>query len=85
MPKKDWRKKLYFCYFSFVVVFLYQHYISFKGKCMSKVIPINQQYDFEDGLIVSSTNLDGIITYANRKFCEIAGYDKMNLSAQITI
>jgi len=52
---------------------------------MSKVIPINQQYDFEDGLIVSSTNLDGIITYANRKFCEIAGYDKMNLSAQITI
>lgn len=43
---------------------------------MSKVIPIDQKYNFEDGLIVSSTDLNGIITYANRKFCEIAGYDK---------
>lgn len=46
---------------------------------MSKVIPINQEYNFEDGLIVSSTDLKGIVTYANRKFCEMSGYSKEQL------
>ncbi len=46
---------------------------------MSKVIPIDQEYNFEEGMIVSSTDLKGIITYANRKFCEIAGYCKEEL------
>ncbi|MBN2768539.1 MAG: PAS domain S-box protein [Campylobacterales bacterium] len=41
--------------------------------------PIDEQYTFDSGLIVSSTDLKGIITYANRKFCEIAGYTKDEL------
>jgi len=46
---------------------------------MNRPNPIDEEYSFEKGLIVSSTDLKGIITYANRKFCEIAGYSKDEL------
>ena len=46
---------------------------------MQRPNPIDKEYTFEEGLIVSSTDLKGIITYANRKFCEIAGYTKEEL------
>ena len=46
---------------------------------MKKPNPINKEYTFEKGLIISSTNLNGIITYVNRKFCEIADYSKDEL------
>ncbi len=46
---------------------------------MSKVVSIDEEYHFEDGLIVSSTDLKGIVTYANRKFCEMSGYTKEEL------
>ena len=46
---------------------------------MKRPDPIDEEYTFEDGVIVSDTDLKGIITYANRKFCEIAGYDKSEL------
>lgn len=49
---------------------------------MQKPTPIDEEYTFETGLIISSTNLEGIITYANRKFCEIAGYSKDELKGQ---
>ncbi len=47
---------------------------------MQKPTPINEEFTFEKGLILSSTNLNGIITYANRKFCEISGYSKDELT-----
>ncbi len=43
------------------------------------ITPIDEEYTFDSGLIVSSTDLKGIITYANRKFCEIAGYTRDEL------
>jgi len=46
---------------------------------MNKPNPIDEEYVFEKGLIISSTDLKGIITYANRKFCEISGYTKDEL------
>ena len=46
---------------------------------MERPTPIDEQYTFEDGVIVSDTDLKGIITYSNRKFCEIAGYHKSEL------
>ncbi|CUV66554.1 Signal transduction sensor histidine kinase [Sulfurovum sp. enrichment culture clone C5] len=46
---------------------------------MTKVTPVDEEYIFEDGLIVSSTDLKGIVTYANRKFCEMSGYKKEEL------
>ena len=46
---------------------------------MQRPEPIDEEYKFEQGLIVSSTDLKGIITYANRKFCEIANYSRGEL------
>jgi aerotaxis receptor len=46
---------------------------------MNKPNPIDEEYIFKKGLIVSSTDLKGIITYANRTFCEISGYAKDEL------
>ena len=49
---------------------------------MNRPDPIDEEYTFEKGLIVSSTDLKGIITYANRKFCEISGYTKGELQGK---
>jgi len=49
---------------------------------MKRPDPIDEEYKFSNGLIVSSTDLKGIITYANRKFCEIAGYTKQELTGK---
>jgi len=49
---------------------------------MKRPNPIDEKYMFEKGLIISSTNLKGIITYANRKFCEIAGYSRDELKGK---
>ena len=46
---------------------------------MQRPDPIDEAFTFKEGLIVSSTDLKGIITYANRKFCNIAGYGKNEL------
>jgi len=49
---------------------------------MTRPDPVDQEFKFEDGLIVSSTDLKGIITYANRTFCKIAGYTKQELTGK---
>ena len=49
---------------------------------MKRPDPVDEEYRFSSGLIVSSTDLKGIITYANRKFCEIAGYTKQELTGK---
>jgi len=49
---------------------------------MQRPTPINEQYTFEDGVIISETDIKGLITYANRKFCEISGYEKNELKGK---
>ncbi len=46
---------------------------------MNRPDPVDEVYTFEQGLIVSSTDLKGIIVYVNRKFCEISGYKENEL------
>jgi aerotaxis receptor len=41
---------------------------------MDRPNPIDEEYFFEGRAIVSETDLNGIITFANRRFCEISGY-----------
>ncbi len=41
---------------------------------MSKITPKNQEYTFEGKVIISQTDAQGIITYTNKRFCEISGY-----------
>jgi PAS domain S-box-containing protein len=49
---------------------------------MSHVEPIDEEYKFEGRAILSETDLKGVITFANRKFCEISGYTKEELIGQ---
>lgn len=46
---------------------------------MSKVIPIDKEYFFDENAIISQTDTTGMITYANRVFCKVSGYDKDDL------
>ena len=46
---------------------------------MKRPDPIDEEFTFTDGVIISETDLNGIITYANRKFVEISGYSKKEL------
>ena len=41
---------------------------------MSRVTPRDQEYEYEGSVLISQTDKDGIITYANKKFCEVSGY-----------
>ena len=49
---------------------------------MSKVIPKDKEYFFDDNVIISQTDTKGIITYGNRAFFKISGYDKEELVGQ---
>lgn len=49
---------------------------------MEKPIPVDEEYFFDGRAIVSETDLEGIITFANRKFCEISGYSVNELVGQ---
>ena len=49
---------------------------------MERPTPIDEEYFFEGRAIVSETDLDGIITFANRRFCEISGYSADELVGQ---
>lgn len=46
---------------------------------MNKVTPINEEFIHEGKVIISQTDLSGVITFANRRFCEISGYSVSEL------
>ena len=46
---------------------------------MNKVVPTDKEFVFEGKVSISQTDLDGNITFVNRKFCEISGYKLVEL------
>lgn len=46
---------------------------------MGKVETSDEEFLFQGRVIISETDTNGNITYANRKFCEISGYEKEEL------
>ena len=53
--------------------------IRFEGFLMNKPKAVDKEFIFDGRVIVSETDLKGVITFANRKFCEISGYTKEEL------
>lgn len=49
---------------------------------MDRPNPVDEEYLFEGRAIVSETDLKGIITFANRRFCEISGYSVDELAGK---
>lgn len=49
---------------------------------MDQIDVIDKEYLFEGHIIISETDLNGIITFANRKFCKISGYSPKELVGQ---
>jgi len=49
---------------------------------MSKIIPVNEEYFFDGNVIISQTDLKGVITYANKLFCSVSGYKAEELVGQ---
>jgi len=41
---------------------------------MEKVTPTDEEYFFDGSAIISQTDLQGIITYVNKAFCQVSGY-----------
>lgn len=45
----------------------------------TRVKNLDEEYIFDKGILISSTDLNGTITYANSKFCETSGYSLVEL------
>jgi len=46
---------------------------------MVKASPVNIEVVFDGGIMITETNLEGIITYANKRFLELTGYSEKEL------
>jgi len=47
-----------------------------------KEIPVDEEYMYVGDVIISQTDLKGVITYANRMFCDVSGYSIHELNAK---
>jgi len=46
---------------------------------MNKVVPTGKEYIYKGRVAISQTDLNGTITFVNRKFIEISGYSAQEL------
>lgn len=49
---------------------------------MDKVTPTNEEYTYTGKIIINQTDLNGILTYVNKKFCEVSGYESSEAIGQ---
>lgn len=54
--------------------YVFSSFLAKGSISMEQPIPVDEEYFFEGRAIVSETDINGVITFANRKFCEISGY-----------
>ncbi|MBN2782047.1 MAG: PAS domain-containing protein [Campylobacterales bacterium] len=41
---------------------------------MSNITPIDQEFVYDGSVLISQTDVNGVITYVNQEFCKISGY-----------
>ena len=49
------------------------------GEKIFKMLPIDEEVQFDGGVMITETDTKGIITYANRKFREMTGFSREEL------
>jgi PAS domain S-box-containing protein len=49
------------------------------GEKIFKSLPVDEEVFFDGGIMITETDSNGIITYANRKFREMTGFSKKEL------
>lgn len=49
---------------------------------MNNVAPVDEEYTPDGSVMISEMNLEGTITFANRKFCEVSAYELNELVGQ---
>ncbi len=49
---------------------------------MNEIIPIDEEYFFDGKVIISQTDLKGVLTYVNKLFCKVSGYKVEELIGQ---
>lgn len=42
---------------------------------MSKLVSTDEEYIYDGNVIICQLDLDGVVTFVNRKFCEVSGYE----------
>ncbi|WP_353662199.1 PAS domain-containing protein [Hydrogenimonas sp. SS33] len=54
--------------------------VNFKtGKVIEKAEPVDEEVYFDGGVMITETDLKGVITYVNKKFREMTGYTREEL------
>ena len=43
---------------------------------MENIVPKDEEFIYDDSVIVSQADVDGVVTFVNRKFCEVSAYDQ---------
>ena len=43
---------------------------------MENIVPKDEEFIYDDSVLISQSDLNGVITFVNRKFCEVSAYDK---------
>jgi PAS domain S-box-containing protein len=49
------------------------------GEKIPRPEPIDEEVPFPGGVMITETDLSGVITYANRRFCQMTGYSRREL------
>ena len=49
------------------------------GEKIARPEPVDEEVVFGGGVMITETDLTGVITYANRKFCEMTGFSREEL------